>query len=142
VLYAALTDLVELIGYVPHEEAPKWLAAFDVLVLPSETGTNWKEQFGRVLIEANACGTPVIGTNCGEIPAVIRSTGGGLIVPEADPQALADALTELMFDTQKLDLLSEQGLKTVGAEYGQSHLASKFAQTIESAVTQDREAKT
>jgi glycosyltransferase involved in cell wall biosynthesis len=142
VLHAALSDFVELIGYVPHEEAPGWLAAFDVLVLPSETGTNWKEQFGRVLIEANACGTPVIGTTCGEIPAVIRSTGGGLIVPEADPQALADALTQLIVEPEKLHLLSEQGLKTVGEEYGQVHLASKFAQTIEAAVTSGREAQT
>ena len=65
---SGLTDHVLRLGFVPHEETPRYLAAFDLLVLPSETQPNWKEQFGRVLVEALACGTPVIGSYFGEIP--------------------------------------------------------------------------
>jgi len=45
--------------------------SLDVLVLPSRSRSFWKEQFGRVLIEAMACGVPVIGSSSGEIPNVI-----------------------------------------------------------------------
>jgi len=45
--------------------------SLDVLVLPSRTGWFWKEQYGRVLVEAMACGVPVVGSNSGAIPHVI-----------------------------------------------------------------------
>ena len=67
--------------------------ALDVLVLPSRTTKSWKEQFGRVLIEAGACRIPVIGSDSGAIPDVISDAG--LIVPEQNPQALANALSTL-----------------------------------------------
>ena len=66
-------------GYVPHAETPRYLSAFDVLVVPSETQPNWKEQFGRVITEAMSCGTPVIGSSSGEIPNLIRKSDGGLV---------------------------------------------------------------
>jgi glycosyltransferase involved in cell wall biosynthesis len=138
VFRAELAHRVDFIGYVPHEEAPKWLSAFDVLVLPSETNANWKEQFGRVLVEANACGTAVVGSTCGEIPAVIRSTGGGLIVPEGDPLALASALKELLQNRNKLEILAQQGHRAARSQYEQSHLASKLAHTIEAAIAEAR----
>lgn len=47
---------------------PAFFASIDVLVLPSRTTATWKEQFGRVLVEAMACQTPVIGSDSGEIP--------------------------------------------------------------------------
>ncbi len=71
-----IEDHVLFIGFVPHEQAPGWLSLFDVLILASETRPNWKEQFGRVILEANACGTAVIGTESGEIGNVLRNTGG------------------------------------------------------------------
>ena len=51
-------------------------------MLPSLTRPNWKEQFGRVLIEAMASGVPVIGSDSGAIPDVIGQAG--LIFPEGD----------------------------------------------------------
>jgi glycosyltransferase involved in cell wall biosynthesis len=65
----------------------------DVLVLMSETTDTWKEQFGRVIIEAQACGVPVIGSTSGSIPSVVGE--GGWIVPEGDPDALATLLDRL-----------------------------------------------
>ena len=96
-------------GYIPHDEAARYLASFDVLVLPSETQPNWKEQFGRVVIEAMACGTPVVGSDSGAIPRLIESTGGGLIFHEGVPQHLADQLRLCVGDTSLVERLGKLG---------------------------------
>lgn len=70
----------------------------DVLVLPSLTTATWTEQFGRVLVEAMSQGIPVVGSDAGEIPWVINTTGGGLAVPEGDDVALTAALEVLRND--------------------------------------------
>ncbi|MEI2401377.1 glycosyltransferase [Niallia taxi] len=53
-------------------EVPSIMNTIDLLVLPSRTMPNWKEQFGRVLVEAMACGIPVLGSSSGGIPEVIN----------------------------------------------------------------------
>jgi len=131
-----LTERVKLIGYIPHQEGPKWLSFFDVLVLASESKANWKEQFGRVLIEANACGTAVIGSECGEIPAVINRTGGGVVVPEADPERLSEALLDLLNHPEKRKDMAARGRRIVDSEYEQANLASQFASLIETSMRQ------
>ncbi|HZS94874.1 MAG TPA: glycosyltransferase [Chloroflexota bacterium] len=72
---------------------PRLLKQMDVVVLPSISTRHWKEQFGRILVEAMACGIPVVGSNSGEIPNVIGDAG--LVVPEGDADALAAALARL-----------------------------------------------
>ncbi|MBI3537895.1 MAG: glycosyltransferase, partial [Chloroflexi bacterium] len=81
----------------PSTEMPTFYQQLDVLVVPSRTRANWQEQFGRVLIEAMACGIAVIGSNCGEIPNVIGDAG--IVVPENDPAALLAAL-EILRDAR------------------------------------------
>lgn len=126
---------VRFIGYVPHEETPRWLRAFDVLVLPSETRDNWKEQFGRVLVEAMACGTPVIGSSSGEIPNVIQATGGGRIFPERDATALAEDLNLLVRSPEMLRTLEYQGQQSVTDLYNQKRLVRKFAAVIDDVIS-------
>jgi glycosyltransferase involved in cell wall biosynthesis len=70
-------------------------AQLDVLVLPSRTTPTWKEQFGRVIVEALSCGVPVVGSDSGEIPWLIALTGGGQTFPEGDHRALARELQRL-----------------------------------------------
>ena len=89
--------------------------AIDVLAVPSRTTPRWKEQFGRVIIEAHACGTPVIGSNSGAIPDVIG--GAGLIVPERDPSALADAIRSLMQGPTQREAMGQRGLQAAGTQY-------------------------
>jgi glycosyltransferase involved in cell wall biosynthesis len=93
-----LAGRVLQLGFVPHEETPRYLAAFDLLVLPSETQPNWKEQFGRVILEALSCATPVIGSDSGEIPNLVLSSGGGLVFPERNASAFADKLRTMIGD--------------------------------------------
>ena len=75
------------------EELPQVMNALDALILPSWTVPSWKEQFGRVIIEAQACETPVIGSDSGAIPEIIAE--GGIIFPERNPAALAKAIAHL-----------------------------------------------
>lgn len=96
-------------GYVPHHKTPEFLSAFDLLVVPSETQPNWKEQFGRVIIEALACGTAVVGSDSGEIPVLIESSGGGLVFTEKNPRALADSIRTLLLDPGLREEMAESG---------------------------------
>jgi glycosyltransferase involved in cell wall biosynthesis len=86
---------VRVLDGLGHERMAEGYARLDVVVLPSHTTPTWKEQFGRVIVEALWCGVPVVGSDSGEIPWLIGLTGGGLVFPEGDDTALAAALTEL-----------------------------------------------
>jgi glycosyltransferase involved in cell wall biosynthesis len=103
--------------------ALEFYAQLDCLVLPSLTRPNWKEQFGRVLIEAMACGVPVVGSTCGEIPNVIGEAG--LIFPEGDVDALAVRLRELLAGPELRQSLSAQGRARVLAHYTQKQIAAE-----------------
>jgi glycosyltransferase involved in cell wall biosynthesis len=124
---------VRFIGYVPHTETPHWLSLLDMLVLPSETRPNWKEQFGRVLVEAMACGTPVIGSDSGEIPNVISGTGGGLIFHEGDPSALAQTIRRIICTPGLRAKLGEQGRQSVSRLYDPQALVRRFATIVQNA---------
>lgn len=89
-----ITDRVTFLGQVASTEMPTLYHQIDVLVLPSLTRPNWKEQFGRVLVEAMCSGVPVIGSDSGAIPDVIGDSG--IIIPESAPTILCEALQNLM----------------------------------------------
>lgn len=90
-------------------QMPSAYRDMDVLVLPSRTTATWAEQFGRVLVEGMLCGRPVIGSDSGEIPWVIRSTGGGLVFPEGDVDALTNHLRRLQRDDELRAGLARRG---------------------------------
>jgi glycosyltransferase involved in cell wall biosynthesis len=94
---------------------PDFYRSLDVVVLPSRTANHWKEQFGRVLIEAMACEVPVIGSDSGEIPNVIGAgdTAGGLIFPEEDVAALRAHLQSLLDQPERRRKLGQAGRRRV-----------------------------
>ncbi len=75
---------------VAQHEVPDYMHVLDVLVLPSRRKGMWAEQFGRVLVEAMAAGTIVIGSDSGAIPEVIADAG--FVFPENDARALARSM--------------------------------------------------
>jgi L-malate glycosyltransferase len=129
-----LSNRIKRLGFIPHTETPLYLSALDVLVLPSETRPNWKEQFGRVTIEAIACGTPVVGSDSGEIPYLIKATGGGISFSEGQPTALAEKLQQLIVDSDLRSRLACQGGKAVKQKYTNTYLAQQFISAIDRAV--------
>ena len=85
---------MRIVTGVPHDKVPEYLNAMDLLVAPSQTTPWWKEQFGRMLIEAMACGVPVIGSDSGEIPYVIGDAG--MVVSDVDVAGWARAIATLV----------------------------------------------
>ena len=106
-----------------HDDVPRYLAAMDLLVAPSQTMPNWKEQFGRMLIEAFACGVPVIASDSGEIPFVVDNTG--LIVPEANVPAWSKAIGTMLRDSDLRERLRAAGLARVDA-FSAKQVASEY----------------
>jgi len=102
------------IPWISHPEVARQLQRMDVLVLPSRTTSIWKEQFGRVLIEAMACGTAVVGSDSGEIPRVIGDAG--LIFPEGDAGGLEKRLKALSRKETR-ERLVKKGLRRIRKHY-------------------------
>lgn len=123
-----IQDRVEFLGQVASDAMPARYRAMHVCVLPSLTMPNWKEQFGRVLIEAMACGVPVVGSESGEIPETIGSDDserGGKTFPEGNADALAALLAELRADSALRHDLGTQGRARVLGEFTQERIAAK-----------------
>lgn len=110
---------------IPSGQMPAFLQQLDVLVLSSRTLPNWKEQFGRVLIEAMACQIAVIGSQSGEIPNVIGDAG--LVFAEGDVAALYEHLLKLMQSDEQRRQYGQAGRQRVLAQYTQDQIA---AQTV------------
>jgi glycosyltransferase involved in cell wall biosynthesis len=96
---------VEIRRRVPNARVrDEGYAEMDVLAVPSRTTETWAEQFGRVLVEAMLCGRPVVGYDSGEIGWVIRTAGGGEVVPEGDVAGLAAALERMRSPERRAEL--------------------------------------
>jgi glycosyltransferase involved in cell wall biosynthesis len=129
-----LTNHVSRLGYVSHHITPRYLGALDILVLPSETRPNWKEQFGRVLVEAMACGVCVVGSDSGEIPSLISAGGGGRIFPETNVAALSEVLREMINDANQRQEFAEVGHTWANKNISLPAVAASVAGAMESAM--------
>jgi glycosyltransferase involved in cell wall biosynthesis len=98
---------VRILTDVMHDDVPSHLNAMDVLCAPSETTSRWREQFGRMLIEAMACGVAVIASRSGEIPHVIADAG--VLVEERDQPAWTSAIDRLLGDARARAGLAARG---------------------------------
>ena len=121
-----LSDRVTFRPWLPSAQLPEVYRSLDALVLPSRSKRNWKEQFGRTLIEAMACGVPVIGSTCGEIPHVIDEAG--LIFPEGDIAGLRAHLDRLMRDANLRRDLAARGRARVLQHFTQKQVAAATAE--------------
>lgn len=120
-----IADRVFFDGAVSSLQMPAYLQQLDVLVLSSRTTPTWKEQFGRVLIEAMACEVAVVGARSGEIPNVIGQAG--LLFEEEDVEGLRAHLVRLMQTDGLRDDCGRHGRQRVWQQYTQRQIA---AQTV------------
>lgn len=126
-----LESRIIFVESVPHEEVSRYINLMNVLVLPSQTtdkfktltAVGWKEQFGHVLIEAMACGVPVIGSSSGEIPNVIENSG--LVFPEGNADALKTCLLELMKSPEIAKNVAQKGYQRAINFYTNKSLAQQ-----------------
>lgn len=120
-----LCGRVAYMGLLPRDQVWRFHAMLDVLVLPSLTFPQWKEQFGGVLADGMASGLPLIGSDSGAIPEVIGPAG--LIVPEGDAAALAAAIRQLAADPELRRRLGAVGRKRFHEEFDIPAYAGKIA---------------
>ena len=111
-----LGDRVDLRGWGSPLQVADFLRGLDAVVLLTRTTKAVREQFGRVIIEAQACGIPVIGSSCGAIPDVVGD--GGWIVPERDPDSL-----RYLIDT----LAADRGLLGEKARAARANVLARFS---------------
>ena len=118
-----ISEQIRIVDTIPSFQVPEYLNCMDCLVLPSRTTRKWKEQFGRVLIEAMACEVPVIGSDSGEIPNVIGDCG--LIFREGDVDDLSSKLELLINDYDLRVELARKGRQRVLNNFTQEKVAKE-----------------
>ncbi len=123
-------------GAIPSMEMPAYLRELDVLVLPSRTRPRWKEQFGRILIEAMSSEVAVVGAASGEIPNVIGDAG--LVFPEGDATALCACLQRLLQEPGLRDSLGARGRERVLQRYTQAQIAAATVDVYRSLMKESR----
>jgi glycosyltransferase involved in cell wall biosynthesis len=97
-----VTEYVEFLGYVPHEELPFHYLTSDVFALPSKN-----EGMSNTILEAMASGLPIITTDTGGTAELID--GNGIIVPVNSPQSLKNAILDYV---KSLEMMKEHGIKS------------------------------
>jgi len=99
---------IRYIGMVKNQDLPALFNNALFTVYPSVTLKRWEEQVGMVNLQSLACGTPVITTKSGAIPEYINSKIG-ILVPERDSKALAEAMRKLLEDEKLRSKLGQAG---------------------------------
>jgi glycosyltransferase involved in cell wall biosynthesis len=121
VAQAGLQAKVHMVGF--REDIPACLAAMDLVVLPSIRS----DGVPQVMIQALAMRKPVVASAIGGIPEVIRHQRTGLLVPPNDPQALANAVVQLLRDPQSAAAWAQAGGQLIDTHYGLEHMIDRTA---------------
>jgi glycosyltransferase involved in cell wall biosynthesis len=117
---------VEFTGFLPREEVVNYLKRASLLVLPSVSRL---EAFGIVLLEAMACGTPVVAS---DIPGVRDvASEAGLLFPPGDHRKLAEIINELLSDEEKIRKLGEKGKRIVREKYSWDVVIGRLIEVYE-----------
>ena len=106
-----LSKRVTLLGWISHEKLPECLNELKLLVLPS-----YSEGLPNIILEAMACGTPVLATPIGSIPDVIKDGVTGFIMANNSPECIAENITRAL-EHSKLDEIAKNARKIVEKEF-------------------------
>jgi glycosyltransferase involved in cell wall biosynthesis len=106
-----LMDRVEVAGWISHEDLPKYLNKLRLLVLPS-----YSEGLPNIMLEAMACGTPVLATPVGAIPDIIKDGETGFIMENNSPACIAENVRRAL-ECQNLEKIAHNGKQFVEENY-------------------------
>lgn len=122
---------VRFVGALPREALPPYYATADVFVGPSIVAKGGDtESFGIVFAEAMASGCPVVGSDVGGTSEVIAEQRTGLLVPERNPKAIADALCRILGDEALRQRLRSEGPRLVKERFDQALSALRYGQIL------------
>jgi glycosyltransferase involved in cell wall biosynthesis len=119
---------VHVAGLLPKGELWGFYATIDCLAVPSLTRPRWKEQLGGTLLDGLAMGVPVVASASGGLPDAMGEAG--VLVPEGDAAALADALRRLRDDPGLRERLAEAGRERFRREFAIPAYADKIAASL------------
>lgn len=118
-----IENRIQIISFISSTEMPGIINTCDLTILPSLTKPNWKEQFGRILIESMACEVPVLGSSSGEIPLVIGKIG--YIFPEDNFDIFCEIINHLSKNPTELCEKGKQSREHILKYYTQKIIAKK-----------------
>ena len=127
-----VANIIDFTGFISDSDLPKYYAGSDVFVLPSLTTS---EGFGMVLIEASACGTPVIGSNVGGISQALEDGQDGMLVRANNLQELSHAISTILSNPKLALHLGAHGQRKVKASFPWSLQVSKTARIVKELVS-------
>lgn len=108
-------------GVLDRTQKVQFLRSLDVLSVPC----TYAEPKGLFLLEAMACGVPVVQPRRGAFPEIIEKTGGGVLVNPDDPDALADALLAIWNDARGAEAMGRRGAEGVRKHYSVANMAAR-----------------
>ena len=120
---------VHFVGKIPEEELIKYYQQADVFVMPAELIDGDIEGFGLVYLEANAAGTPAVGSNVGGVPSAIQDGVTGEIC-EPTQKSVANSINNILEDDEYRESLSEAAI-TWASEHDWSNVAATWSDMIE-----------
>jgi glycosyltransferase involved in cell wall biosynthesis len=122
---ADLQDAVTVYGYADPAMATAYLKACDVLVMPSRI-----ESVPVLFSDALACGCPVISTTVGDLERLVRENEVGLLCPPEDPQAVADAMVEMVTGDRPARGRYADAVQRATRLFDPSHSAARCAEVL------------
>ncbi len=132
-----LRDRVLFLGSISQELVSSLIAGCEVLALGSRS-----EAFGIVLLEAMAAGKPVIATAIGGIPELVSHGQNGLLVPPEDPEALSNAMAQLLADAELRRVMGQHGRSFVQRHYTWERQGERFLDLYRKVLSQWQGMKT
>jgi glycosyltransferase involved in cell wall biosynthesis len=117
-------------GVLDRAEKIAFLRKLDVMSVPA----TYDEPKGVSLLEAMACGVPLVQPRRGAFTEIVEKTGGGLLVQPDDPQSLADGILKLVKDKRLADELSANGFRGVREHYTAANMADRVLEVYESVI--------
>ena len=129
-----LGEQVRFLGFVPEEDLPDVYRASDLFLLCTREIIERQEVegFGLVFLEAQACGTPVIGTRTGGIPDAVKEGEGGWLIEQDDAEALSGFLSRLIDDPTPFQAAGKRARHWVEQQCTWEHYIRKFVDALES----------
>lgn len=126
-----LGDRVSFLGAKNHEDLKTIYASADIFVAPSVTGKDGgQEGFGLVMLEAMASGLPVVASNSGGIPDLVKDGVNGLLVEERDAKGISQAINKILYHPDLYTEMSSNSRKLAG-QYDYTVLARKYKTILE-----------
>ena len=129
VRHLGLRDNVIQIGYIPHSEMHNVHNMADIFCLPSLPRKYWQEQLGLVLLEAMACGKPVVSTLSGSIPEVVGDAG--MLVQPNDHLSLYEGLRDVITKPQLCAQMQITGRERVTSRFGAAAIAERLREAYQ-----------